>query len=53
MRFIWREVLAAHTEAVGGVSFFANDTFGHFVPGPELALTLDAVRKVEETHVPE
>ncbi|MFI7448730.1 hypothetical protein ACIBQX_14635 [Nonomuraea sp. NPDC049714] len=40
-----REVLAAHATSVAGVSFFANDTFGHFVPEAELKSTLDvAVR---------
>ncbi|MET9596030.1 hypothetical protein ABZY45_34650 [Streptomyces sp. NPDC006516] len=42
-----REVLAAHAGAVGGVCFFANDTFGHFVPEPELSMTLEVVRKAE------
>ncbi|MEV1170085.1 hypothetical protein [Nonomuraea sp. NPDC049784] len=38
---------AAHAAAVACVSFFANDTFGHFVPEPELSLTLEVVRKAE------
>jgi hypothetical protein len=40
-----REVLAGPARAmIDGVSFFANDTFGHFVPAGPLAETLDAVR---------
>ncbi|MGW3346396.1 hypothetical protein ACWDA3_24055 [Nonomuraea rubra] len=42
-----REVLAAHAGSVAGVSFFANDTFGQFVPETELAVTLEAVRKAD------
>ena len=39
-----REVLADHADLVDGVSFFANDTFGHFVPHGPLGETLDVVR---------
>ncbi|MDP9793010.1 hypothetical protein J2S43_001522 [Catenuloplanes nepalensis] len=35
-----REVLAEHAALVDGVSFFANDTFGHFVPDGPLTETL-------------
>ncbi|MFJ8545834.1 hypothetical protein ACIRFH_28180 [Streptomyces sp. NPDC093586] len=42
-----REVLSAHADAVGGVCFFANDTFGHFIPEPELSMTLEVVRKAD------
>ncbi|MEV0199645.1 hypothetical protein [Nonomuraea sp. NPDC050691] len=42
-----REVLAGHAGSVAGVSFFANDTFGHFMPAAELAATLEVVRKAE------
>ncbi|MCA2225331.1 hypothetical protein [Nonomuraea aurantiaca] len=42
-----REVLAAHAASVAGVSFFANDTFGHFIPESELTATLEVIRKGE------
>ncbi|MBB2911337.1 hypothetical protein FHS43_002602 [Streptosporangium becharense] len=42
-----RETLAAEAAYVDGVSFFANDTFGHFVPQAPLAETLAVVRAAD------
>lgn len=42
-----RKVLAEHPELIDGVSFFANDTFGHLIPDGPLAETLDILRKTE------
>lgn len=39
-----REVLTAHGDLVDGVCFFANDTFGHFVPYGPMGETFAAVR---------
>ncbi|MGW1412094.1 hypothetical protein [Streptomyces sp. NPDC002403] len=39
-----RDVLRQHGARLDGVSFFANDTFGHYVPIARLDETLDAVR---------
>ncbi|WP_328992279.1 hypothetical protein OG394_38550 [Kribbella sp. NBC_01245] len=38
-----REVLAAESALIDGVTFFANDTFGHFVPPGPLRETLDVL----------
>lgn len=40
-----RAVLAEHLDAVDGVSFFANDTFGQFVPRAPLDETLAVLRE--------
>lgn len=42
-----RELLVRLAEAVDGVSFFANDTFGHYIPIGPLAETLGAVREAD------
>ncbi|MEU4243906.1 hypothetical protein [Actinoplanes sp. NPDC026619] len=40
-----RQVVAEHAELIDGVSFFANDTFGHLIPDGPLTETLDILRK--------
>ncbi|MFJ4691124.1 hypothetical protein [Streptomyces sp. NPDC088766] len=42
-----REVLRRQAAHIDGVSFFANDTFGHYVPRPPLDETLRAVRAAD------
>ncbi|WP_426225766.1 hypothetical protein [Pseudarthrobacter sp. DSP2-3-2b1] len=42
-----REVISKEGNCIDGISFFANDTFGHFVPHGPLSETLAAVRAVE------
>lgn len=42
-----REVLARHATLLDGVSFFANDTFGHHVPHGPLDETLAVVRTAD------
>lgn len=42
-----REILPKLASLVEGVSFFANDTFGHFVPAGPLAETLGTVREAD------
>lgn len=44
-----RELLPRLADQVDGVSFFANDTFGHHVPAGPLAETLDVIVRVEQT----
>ncbi len=39
-----RRVLAEHAGLIDGVSFFANDTFGHFIPDGPLTETLATLR---------
>jgi hypothetical protein len=43
-----RETLAEQAHLIDGVSFFANDTFGHFIPPAPLTETLDVVTKAEQ-----
>ena len=42
-----REVLADCAELIDGVTFFGNDTFGHFVMADPLAETLETLRRTE------
>ena len=42
-----RDVLRRYGAHLHGVSFFANDTFGHYVPAARLDETLDAVRHAD------
>lgn len=42
-----RQLLPTLAAEVDGVSFFANDTFGHHVPAGLLAETLEVVRATE------
>jgi hypothetical protein len=44
-----RDLLPTLADEVDGVSFFANDTFGHHVPTRPLAETLEVVRSAERT----
>ena len=42
-----RQVLVENADSIDGVSFFANDTFGHFIPNGPLTETLTATRQAE------
>lgn len=43
-----REALEQQANLIDGVSFFANDTFGHFIPAGPLTETLRSVTKAQE-----